>query len=144
MVKYSKGRMIGGTMETVGLLAGIGILPVEFIEAAHIQGYKVVCIAVIPGVEKELKEKADAYYEISVFKLNKVIKTLLSDGVQEVTMLGKVTKEWLYKDHVIPDLRALKVLNRLRKRISRMTRLLWNLWRNWGKTGFQCWIKRNI
>ena len=25
--------MIGGTMETVGLLAGIGILPVEFIEA---------------------------------------------------------------------------------------------------------------
>ena len=57
MVKYSKGRMIGGTMETVGLLAGIGILPVEFIEAAHIQGYKVVCIAVIPGVEKKLKEK---------------------------------------------------------------------------------------
>ena len=103
-------------METVGLLAGIGILPVEFIEAAHIQGYKVVCIAVIPGVEKKLKEKADAYYEISVFKLNKVIKTLLSEGVQEVTMLGKVTKEWLYKDHVIPDLRALKVLNRLRKK----------------------------
>ena len=85
-------------METVGLLAGIGILPVEFIEAAHIQGYKVVCIAVIPGVEKKLKEKADAYYEISVFKLNKVIKTLLSEGVQEVTMLGKVTKEWLYKE----------------------------------------------
>ena len=50
--------MIGGTMETVGLLAGIGILPVEFIEAAHIQGYKVVCIAVIPGVEKKLKEKS--------------------------------------------------------------------------------------
>ena len=43
--------MIGGTMETVGLLAGIGILPVEFIEAAHMQGYKVVCIAVIPGTE---------------------------------------------------------------------------------------------
>ena len=108
--------MIGGTMETVGLLAGIGILPVEFIEAAHMQGYKVVCIAVIPGTEKELKEKADTYYEVSVFKLNKVIKTLLSEGVQEVTMLGKVTKEWLYKDHVIPDLRALKVLNRLRKK----------------------------
>ena len=66
--------MIGGTMETVGLLAGIGILPVEFIEAAHMQGYKVVCIAVIPGTEKELKEKADTYYEVSVFKLNKVIK----------------------------------------------------------------------
>ena len=127
--------MIGGTMETVGLLAGIGILPVEFIEAAHIQGYKVVCIAVIPGVEKELKEKADAYYEISVFKLNKVIKTLLSDGVQEVTMLGKVTKEWLYKDHVIPDLRALKVLNRLRKKNFKDDTITLELVEELGKDG---------
>ena len=135
MVKYSKGRMIGGTMETVGLLAGIGILPVEFIEAAHIQGYKVVCIAVIPGVEKKLKEKADAYYEISVFKLNKVIKTLLSEGVQEVTMLGKVTKEWLYKDHVIPDLRALKVLNRLRKKNFKDDTITLELVEELGKDG---------
>ena len=127
--------MIGGTMETVGLLAGIGILPVEFIEAAHIQGYKVVCIAVIPGVEKELKEKADAYYEISVFKLNKVIKTLLSEGVQEVTMLGKVTKEWLYKDHVIPDLRALKVLNRLRKKNFKDDTITLELVEELGKDG---------
>ena len=135
MVKYSKGRMIGGTMETVGLLAGIGRLPVEFIEAAHIQGYKVVCIAVIPGVEKELKEKADAYYEISVFKLNKVIKTLLSEGVQKVTMLGKVTKEWLYKDHVIPDLRALKVLNRLRKKNFKDDTITLELVEELGKDG---------
>ena len=127
--------MIGGTMETVGLLAGIGILPVEFIEAAHIQGYKVVCIAVIPGVEKKLKEKADAYYEISVFKLNKVIKTLLSEGVQEVTMLGKVTKEWLYKDHVIPDLRALKVLNRLRKKNFKDDTITLELVEELGKDG---------
>lgn len=127
--------MIGGTMETVGLLAGIGILPVEFIEAAHIQGYKVVCIAVIPGVEKELKEKADTYYEISVFKLNKVIKTLLSEGVQEVTMLGKVTKEWLYKDHVIPDLRALKVLNRLRKKNFKDDTITLELVEELGKDG---------
>lgn len=103
-------------METIGLLAGIGMLPVEFIEAAHLQGYKVICIAVIPGVECKLKEKADVYYEISAFKLNKVIKTLLAEGVQEVTLLGKVTKEWLYKEHTIPDLRAIKVLNRLRKK----------------------------
>ena len=38
--------MIGGTMETVGLLAGIGILPVEFIEAAHIQGFN-TCLTVV-------------------------------------------------------------------------------------------------
>lgn len=103
-------------METVGLLAGIGTLPVEFIEAAHMQGYRVVCIAVTPGVEPALKDKADVYYDISAFKLNKVVKTLLSEGAKEVTMLGKVTKEWLYKDHTLPDLRTLKLLNQLRKK----------------------------
>jgi DUF1009 family protein len=102
-------------METIGLLAGIGTLPVEFVEAVKSQGYRVVCIAVIPGIDERLKTKADAYYEISAFKLNKVIKTLVSENVKEVTMIGKVTKEWLFKNHPIPDLRAIKVLNRLRK-----------------------------
>lgn len=102
-------------METIGLLAGIGTLPVEFTEAVKSQGYRVVCIAVIPGIDPRLKDMADAYYEISAFKLNKVIKTLAGEGVKEVTMIGKVTKEWLFKNHPFPDLRAIKVLNRLRK-----------------------------
>ena len=102
-------------MENVGLLAGIGTLPGEFLKAARLQGYRVICIAVIPGTNPELKEKADVYYEISAFKLNKIIKTLVKENVKEVTLLGKVTKEWLYKDHVMPDLRAIKLLNHLRK-----------------------------
>lgn len=102
-------------METIGLLAGIGTLPVEFTEAVKSQGYRVVCIAVIPGIDPRLKDLADAYYEISAFKLHKVIKTLVNEGVKEVTMIGKVTKEWLFKNHPFPDLRAIKVLNRLRK-----------------------------
>ena len=102
-------------MENVGLLAGIGTLPGEFLDAAHLQGYRVICISVIPGTDPELKEKADVYYEISAFKLNKIIKTLVKENVKEVTLLGKVTKEWLYKDHVMPDLRAIKLLNHLRK-----------------------------
>ena len=102
-------------METIGLLAGIGTLPVEFIEAVRPQGYRVVCIAVTPGVDARLAEIADAYYDISAFKLDKVIKTLVKEHVKEVTMIGKVTKEWLYKSHTLPDMRAIKLLNRLRK-----------------------------
>lgn len=102
-------------MKRVGVLAGVGTLPVELIKACHVLGYEVVCIAVIPGVEATLKEWADVYYEISAFKLNRVIQTLVKENVKEVTLIGKVTKEWLYKDHVLPDFRAIKLLNRLRK-----------------------------
>jgi len=66
-------------------------------------------------VEPALKEKANMYYEISAFKPNKIIKTLKENGVSEVTLLGKVTKEWLYKEHALPDMRAIRVLNNLRK-----------------------------
>ena len=56
-------------MEKIGLLAGVGTLPVEFAEAVCSQGYEVVCVAVIPGIDPRLKEIANVYYDISAFKL---------------------------------------------------------------------------
>lgn len=103
-------------MKRVGLLAGVGTLPVEFLTAAKSQGYEVVCITVIPGTDPRLRELADVYYDINVAKLDKIIKTLVKEQVAEVTMLGKVTKEWLFKGLHLPDLRTLKLLNRLRNR----------------------------
>lgn len=103
-------------MERIGLLAGVGTLPVEFLQAVKAQGYEVVCIALIPGIDPRLKELADVYYDINMAKLNKVIKTLVHEGVKEVTMLGKVTKEWLFKGLRPPDMRGLRFLNRLRNR----------------------------
>ena len=106
----------GDTMDKVGLLAGIGNLPVEFMRAAHQDGKEVVVIAVVKDVSPILKDEADVYYEINVAKLNKIIKTLLKNDVTKVTMIGKVTKEILFKGLKFPDLRALKLLNRLRNR----------------------------
>ena len=84
-------------MAKVGLLAGVGKLPVEFLRAAQSEGYEVVVIAVIPDTEPELKAEADAFYEINVAKIDKIFKTLHKEGITEVTMLGKVTKEILFK-----------------------------------------------
>ena len=104
-------------MAKVGLIAGIGNLPVEFMRAAQHEGYEVVVISVVTEGAPELQAEADAYYQISVFKSDTVIKTFLKEGVTDVTMLGKVTKEYLYKKiTTIPDMRTIKLLNRLRNR----------------------------
>lgn len=103
-------------MSKVGLIAGIGLLPVEFMRAAQQQGYEVVVITVVPDTAPELAEEANEYHHISVAKLDKIIKTMCKSGVKDVTMLGKVTKEVLYKGLSFPDMRTLKVLNNLRNR----------------------------
>lgn len=103
-------------MARLGLLAGVGTLPFEFVQTAKKQGHEIVCIAVVPDVDTRLRSYSDEYFEINVFKLNKILKTLCEANVKEVTMLGKVTKEYLYKRKlVIPDLRTVKLLNKLRK-----------------------------
>jgi len=98
-------------METLGLLAGIGHLPVDVAQSAKKLGYRVVAIAVVPETDPELPENADVFYTINVGKLGTILQTLEKNGVKNVTMIGKVTKEVLYKNGaIIPDLTTIKVL----------------------------------
>ena len=98
-------------METLGLLAGIGHLPVDVAQSAKKLGYKVVAIAVVADTDPELPENADVFYTINVGKVGKILQTLKLHDVKNVTMIGKVTKEVLYKNGVmIPDLTTIRVL----------------------------------
>ena len=98
-------------METLGLLAGIGHLPVDVAQSAKKLGYKVVAIAVVPETDPELPENADVFYTINVGKVGKILRTLKQNDVKNVTMIGKVTKEVLYKSGaVVPDLTTIRVL----------------------------------
>lgn len=98
-------------MEKVGVLSGIGHLPVEVARSAKSQGLEVIAIAVVPEVDAELAQIADTYYDINIGKIGKIISTLKKHKVTQVTMIGKVTKEVLYKaGKIIPDLRAIKIL----------------------------------
>ena len=104
-------------MAKLGLIAGIGVLPVEFLRAAHVLGHQVVVITVVPDANPALKEEADAFYDISPLKVGKIFKNLKKEGVTDITMLGKVTKEVLYKRGLtIPDMKTLSILNSLKNR----------------------------
>lgn len=98
-------------MEVLGILSGVGHLPVEVASSAKSLGYQVVAIGLVPGVDPELPGSVDYYYDINVGKVGKIISTLKKHGVTKVTMIGKVTKEVLYKiGGIVPDWRAIKIL----------------------------------
>ena len=90
-------------MQKIGLLAGVGRLPVEFARAARGMGFAVTAIAVVPGTDPDLPAEVDAFYQISAGELKTVITALQQAAVSQVTMIGKVTKELLFSGAVNLD-----------------------------------------
>lgn len=103
-------------MERVGLLAGIGALPVECARSAREQGYEVYVVALLPETDQSLKDYATDYQEISVFKVGKILSYLKKKQVDKVTMIGKVTKELLYAHKAMPDFKTMQILMSLPNR----------------------------
>lgn len=97
-------------MKVIGLLAGVGRLPVDFARAASGMGFAVIAIGVVPGVDPELAQAASRYYSIGAGELGRVVAVLKQEGVQEITMLGKVTKELLFSGAVALDDRMKRLL----------------------------------
>lgn len=96
-------------MKIIGLLAGVGRLPVEFARAASGMGFTVIAVGLVPGVDPELAAAAHQYHAVSVGELDRILALLKEAGVSEVTMLGKVTKELLFTGAVRLDERARKL-----------------------------------
>lgn len=97
--------------KTLGVLAGVGHLPVDVVRGARKEGYRTVAIGLVPGTHEDLPGEADAFYAINIGKVGRIFKTLQKEGVDEVTMIGKVTKEILYSGGVlVPDWQAIKIL----------------------------------
>lgn len=102
---------IGGLrMEKLGILAGEGRLPVECARMAQQLGYEVYVIGLLESTNPEIADFAADYTQISVAQLESILNYLQSNGLQKVTMIGKVTKELLFNGKVQPDAKMLQLI----------------------------------
>lgn len=101
-------------MKKIGLLAGIGRLPVEFARAACGMGVHVIAVGMLPEVDAELAKIVPVYEQIHIAKLDRIFKVLKREKVTEVTLLGKINKELVYAHRELPDFRVLKIFARLK------------------------------
>ena len=83
-------------MKSIGLLSGIGRLPVEVAKAARAMGIDVYAVGLVDGVEEDLKNVATDFKSINVAQLGSIIDYLKGKEVTDVVMIGKVTKEMLF------------------------------------------------
>lgn len=101
-------------MKKIGLLAGIGRLPVEIAKVAKQMGIEVVAVGLVDDVDAELADAVAKYEAINVAHLDSIIKYLHENNVEDVVMIGKVTKEILFSGaHAMPDARTLMILQSL-------------------------------
>ncbi|HIJ59543.1 MAG TPA: UDP-2,3-diacylglucosamine diphosphatase LpxI [Nitrospirae bacterium] len=103
-------------MQTIGILAGSGILPLIIAKDATKKGFHVTVIAIENLADKSLQEIAHKTYWINVGRLGKLINILKKDNISKIILAGKVPKSLLYKTAITPDLRAIKVLFKIKVR----------------------------
>ena len=63
-------------MKKIGLLAGVGRLPVECAKAAKAMGIEVYAVGLLPEVDEELRAVATDYADISIGQLQAIIDYL--------------------------------------------------------------------
>lgn len=103
-------------MKTIGLIAGMGELPKAIASGAKAKGFRVVAVALEPFADRSLSSFVDEIKWVNVGRLGEIIDSLKSIGVKDAVMAGKIPKSLLYKNRVMPDLRAMKLLFTLKDR----------------------------
>lgn len=104
------------SQRTIGIIAGSGIYPEEFMAAARAKapGARLVMAAFKGETRQELADQADASAWFRVGQLGKMIKFLGKEGCTEAVMVGQIAPRNLFD--LRPDIRTAMLLARLKQK----------------------------
>jgi UDP-2,3-diacylglucosamine hydrolase len=97
--------------ECVGLVAGEGELPIILARGMLAQGLDVVAIALSDPIYRQLQPCVRRLYGFGAGQGNKIIEALQREGVRDLVLVGKVSKDLLFQRWRF-DSRAWRVLRR--------------------------------
>lgn len=101
---------------SIGIIAGRGVYPKTFIDAARAQpdALRLVMAAVKDETEASLTTEVDVADWFRVGQLGKMIKFFKKQGVTEAVMVGQITPKNLFD--LRPDVRTMLLLARVKER----------------------------
>ncbi|UCH44984.1 MAG: UDP-2,3-diacylglucosamine diphosphatase LpxI [Nitrospiraceae bacterium] len=104
--------------KTLGIIAGMGRLPLAIASEAKKMGYRVVGISLQPPGDTSLKPHVDSFHISKVSKLGSLISLMQKNDVRDAVMAGKVPKSILYQNKLslIPDMKMAKLLFSIKDR----------------------------
>ena len=99
---------------TIGIIAGNGIFPATFVQAARQRGVRTVMAAFKGETAPELEPEVGVLEWFRVGQLVKMIKFFQREGVTECVMMGQISPNRLFD--LRPDLRLITLLAKLKER----------------------------
>ena len=99
----------------IAIIAGSGRFPFHVAQEAKRQGAVLVAIGIQGWADATLASHVEAYEELPVGQIGRIIKQLKSWDVRQAVMAGKVTKHVLVNGRTAFDLRALSLLGRVKE-----------------------------
>lgn len=100
--------------EVLGIIAGSGQFPILVARGARAQGLGVVAVGFTNMTPPDIAPEVDAYQEMHIGQLGRLIDYFREHGVQRVVMCGAISKPKALD--VRPDWRAAKLLFKMRGR----------------------------
>jgi UDP-2,3-diacylglucosamine hydrolase len=85
-------------MVRIGLMAGKGSLPVDFVRSAKARGERVVVFALKGVADPELEKIADRVYWMEITQYGRFLFLLIRERVRSLVLLGKFEKNVMYQD----------------------------------------------
>lgn len=118
-------------MKKIGLIAGGGALPLEFLRSARKRGDRVVVYAVRDITSPLLDAEADKIHWLKFGQYGKAVFLLLLERINRVVLLGKIKREVIHKETVydkqsrdilgsLKNKKDYSILSEITKRLGRM------------------------
>ena len=88
-----------GVMSKIGIIAGSGSMPLEFIKAAKKRDETVVVFALKDMASPELEQAGDKIYWMELGQIAKFGFLFMKERIRHVALLGKVEKKLIYENN---------------------------------------------
>lgn len=100
-------------MARIGLVAGGGRLPIIFSEIAKAKGDEVIAFGMKGITDTKLEKSVNKMHWLVWGDLKKAMMLLLMERIKKIALLGKISKEMVFKDTDNLDMEAKEVMGKI-------------------------------
>ena len=125
----------------LAIIAGNGNIPFYLLEECERKG-RDYCLIIIEGHGKELSDKYNVDFTVSLSKIGKAIRFVKDLEIKDILMVGGIDRPSL--KNIIPDLWTAKFLAKMGSNIGGDNSILSNLTKSLEKEGFNILAPENI